>query len=128
MATEPDPPMDGLAARFVDALRQLEGDGDVGPLADLYAADSVAGNVLRVDAFSGPDGAREFWTKYREQFGEIASTFDNVIDADGAIALEWSSTGTMQDREVTYRGVTIIEATDDRITRSCAYFDPTALT
>lgn len=128
MATEPDPPTDGLADDFVAALARLERDGDVQPLVDLYADESVSGNVLRVDAFSGPAGANEFWTSYREQFGTIESTFDNVIENDGAIALEWSSTGTMQGRDVAYRGVTIVEVAGDRIVRSCAYFDPTALT
>jgi len=116
----------GIAARFIDALQRLEREGDVEALVELYAADGVAGNVLRIDAFHGADGAREFWSAYRGQFGEIASTFVNVIEGDTA-ALEWSSTGTINGRSVEYRGVTVVEAADGEVRRTCAYFDPTAL-
>lgn len=128
MTNDPDgASADGITARFIDALQRLERDGDVDALAGLYAADSVAGNVLRVDAFHGVDGAREFWSAYRDQFGEIASTFDNVIEGDGTAALEWSSKGTINGRPVEYRGVTVLEAGDGELRRTCAYFDPTAL-
>jgi ketosteroid isomerase-like protein len=128
MTTDPAAPSaGGIAARFIDALQQLERDGDVEALVALYAADGVAGNVLRVDAFSGVDGAREFWSAYRSQFGEIASTFANVIEADDAVALEWSSTGTINGRTVEYRGVTVVESAGGEIRRTCAYFDPSAL-
>ena len=120
-------PADGITARFIDALQRLERDGDVDALAGLYAADAVAGNVIRVDAFQGVEGAREFWSAYRSQFGEITSTFDNVIEGDGTAALEWSSTGTINGRPVEYRGVTVLEAAAGELRRTCAYFDPTAL-
>lgn len=47
---------DGLSQRFADAMRRLEGDGDIEPLVALYAEDCVAGNVLRPDQFQGLDG------------------------------------------------------------------------
>lgn len=121
------PRPDGIAARFIDALQRLERDGEVDALVELYAPDAVAGNVLRVDAFSGTDGARTFWTAYRDQFGEIASTFANIVEGDDAAALEWSSTGTINGRDVEYRGVTVLESAGGALRRTCAYFDPTAL-
>lgn len=128
MTNDPDGrSADGIAARFIDALQRLERDGDVEALVGLYAADSVAGNVLRVDAFHGADGAREFWSAYRSQFGEVTSTFANVIEGDDTAALEWSSTGTSNGRPVEYRGVTVLEAAGGELRRTCAYFDPTAL-
>ena len=123
----PRPSPDDLTARFIDALRRLEEDGDVEALVGLYASDAVAGNVLRVDGYRGPDGAREFWTAYRHQFRTVTSTFDNVVQGDGVAALEWSSTGTVNGRSVAYRGVTVLEADGDAVSRTCAYFDPTAL-
>ena len=100
---------------------------DVEPIASLYRHDGVAGNVLHIDGFHGVDGAREFWTAYRDQFGEISSTFANVIEGAGTAALEWSSAGTINGRRVEYRGVTVLEATEGALRRTCAYFDPRSL-
>lgn len=120
-------PTGGIATRFIEALRRLEREGDVDAIAGLYATDAVCGNLLRMDAFAGSQGAREFWTAYRGQFGEIASSFVTIVEGDGTAALEWSSIGTIGGREVAYRGVTVLESADGRLRRTCAYFDPTAL-
>jgi predicted ester cyclase len=116
-----------IAAPFVAALERLERDGDVEAMASLYRADGVAGNVLHVDGFHGVDGVREFWGAYRSQFGEISSTFENVIEDGERVALEWSSIGTINGRRVEYRGVTVLEANGGALRRTCAYFDPKAL-
>ncbi len=113
---------------FIDALRTLERDSDAGPLAELYADDSVAGNNALDREFTGPDGAREFWTHYRDAFESIESEFRNVVAQDGVAVLEWTSTATVADRpEFRYEGVTVLESDGDRITRSTAYFDPRSL-
>jgi hypothetical protein len=123
----PRPSSSDLPARFIDALRRLEQDGDVEALVALYASDAVAGNVLRVDGYEGPDGARELWSAHRHQLGTVTSTFDNVVEGDGVAALEWSSTGTVDGRSVADRGVTVLEVDGDALRRTCASFDPTAL-
>lgn len=117
-----------LARTFIEALHALENDRDVEPLAALYTADAPLGNVLRPDRFRGPDGARQFWTEYRGTFDDVESRFRNVIAAGDRAALEWRTRGTSQaGKSVQYDGVTVLEMADDRITRSCAYFDPAAL-
>ena len=52
----------------------------------------------------------------------------NVITGQDRAALEWTTTGAGPDgKPFTYTGVTVLEIKDDKITRSCAYFDPSAL-
>jgi hypothetical protein len=117
-----------IAGRFIDALHTLESDRSADALGELYADGSVSGNSATTRTYDGPDGAREFWSGYREAFGEIRSEFRNVVSTDGAAALEWTSTGTLAGGDdVTYEGVTVLEVEADRITRSTAYFDPRAI-
>lgn len=52
-----------LAEQFIGALGQLEAGRDVEPLAALYAEESKTGNIVSPEEFTGPGGAREFWTK-----------------------------------------------------------------
>lgn len=116
---------DQMADRFIAALRTLEDTRDVEPLAALYAEDSQAGNVLAPDHFRGQNGARQFWSEYRGAFGEVESKFRNVIVTDERAALEWITRGTSFDgASLEYNGVTILETAGERVTRSCAYFDP----
>ena len=117
-----------VAHHFIAALHALEDSRDVEPLAQLYAADARVGNVQAPDRFTGPDGARRFWTEYRGTFQELHSEFRNVIATDDRAALEWTTTGSAFDgAAVTYSGVTILEMQGDQVTRSSAYFDPTDL-
>lgn len=117
-----------IAERFIAALRTLEMDKDVEPLASLYAAEAKVGNLIAPDHFHGPDGARKFWTEYRGTFDKAESTFRNVIASEGRAALEWTTEGTSFDGvPFRYAGVTILEIEGDHVTRSSAYFDPSAL-
>jgi ketosteroid isomerase-like protein len=117
-----------LVERFIAALETLEQQRDVEPLADLYAAEAEVGNVVTPHEFTGPDGARDFWTRYREAFGEVRSSFRNIIVAEGRAALEWTSEGTNADgTPFTYDGVSILELDGDAITRFRAYFNPSDL-
>ncbi len=117
-----------VAKNFIEALRTLEDGKDVEPLAALYADDAAIGNVIAPDRFQGRQGAREFWSEYRGTFDAATSTFRNVIAGDGRAALEWTTEGTsFEGQPFQYAGVTILEITGDRVTRSAAYFDPKAL-
>ncbi|MFT4040888.1 MAG: nuclear transport factor 2 family protein [Thermomicrobiales bacterium] len=110
---------------FIDALATLERYRDAEPIAALFAPESEIGNIVSLHEFTGPEGAREFWTAYRETFGEMQSEFRNVIEGEDRAALEWTTTGTSaHGAPVTYSGVSIIEYADDQITRFRAYFDP----
>jgi ketosteroid isomerase-like protein len=113
-----------VADRFVEALWSLEEDRDVEKLVEIHTEDCAVGNVSVPRTFEGHDGLREFWTNYRETFGEMKSEFRNVFaDGEGHAALEWTTTGTSNGDEVRYDGVSILEIEGDKVSRFMAYFD-----
>jgi ketosteroid isomerase-like protein len=113
-----------IAKKFIDALHKLEESRDAGEIVSLYADNAEVVNVVTPHKFNGQDGAREFWTKYRETFGEMRSEFRNEIVTNNRAALEWTTTGNANGgNEIEYSGVTILEIEGDKITRSCAYFN-----
>lgn len=117
-----------IAEQFIDALRALEERRELEAMIALYGEESETGNINAPEKFTGTEGAREFWTKYRETFGEVRSTFRNRIINDTRAALEWTTEGTTANgAPVSYEGVSILEIEGDRITRFRAYFDPEAL-
>jgi steroid delta-isomerase-like uncharacterized protein len=114
-----------VADRFVEALWKLEEDRDVEALVEIHTEDCDVGNVAVPRTFSGHEGLREFWTSYRDTFGDMKSEFRNVFaDEDGHAALEWNTTGTSNGNEVSYDGVSLLEIEDGKVTRFRAYFDP----
>ena len=114
-----------VAERFVEALRRLEEDRNVEALVEIHTEDCDVGNVAVPRAFSGHDGLREFWTSYRDTFGEMKSKFRNVFaDEAGHAALEWSTSGDANGKDVSYEGVSLLEIEDGRVSRFRAYFDP----
>ena len=121
----PDTP----AQAFIAALHALEETKDPAPLAALYTENAVVENVLAPDKFHGPAGAHRFWTEYRGTFGEARSEFRNVIETADRAALEWTTSGTGFDGGAfVYSGVTLLEMdAAGHVTRSCAYFNPSAL-
>ena len=119
---------DVLAEQFTDALSRLEQKRDVEPMTALFAENADVGNVIAPEKFHGPEGARDFWTKYRNTFDTLRSTFRNRILSDGRIALEWTTEGTSGDgNRVEYDGVSILETDGEKITRFRAYFDAGSL-
>ncbi len=117
-----------LADQFTAALAQLEKTRDVNPLAELFSEDAEIGNVLAPEKFHGPEGARDFWKKYRDTFETLESTFRNSIDAGDRIALEWTTQGSSSaSHQLSYDGVSILETSNGKITRFRAYFDAAAL-
>ena len=114
-----------VADRFVEALRRLEEDRDVEALVEIHTDDCDVGNVAVPKTFSGHGGLREFWTSYRDTFGEMKSEFRNVFADDaGHAALEWNTSGDANGNEVSYDGVSILEVEDGKVSRFRAYFDP----
>ena len=117
------------AEQFIAALRAVEERGDVSAMAPLYAADAEVGNVTMTEPARGPDGAEQFWTKYRESFTRVHSEFRNVVQTDRAVLLEWTSeVTTAAGVDTRYDGVSVVELEGDKIRRFHAYFDPNALT
>ena len=114
-----------LAKQFIDALHKLEADRDLETIVGLFSEDCEIGNVVTEDK---DIGVKEFWTSYRESFGEVESTFRNEIITDDVTALEWTTSGTSgEGHEFKYDGVSILEIEADKITRFHAYFDPNKL-
>jgi len=114
-----------VADRFVEALRKLEEARDVEALVEVHTDDCDVGNVAVPKTFSGHEGLREFWTSYRDTFGEMKSEFRNVFADDaGHAALEWNTSGDANGKDVSYDGVSLLEIEDDKVSRFRAYFDP----
>jgi hypothetical protein len=116
-----------LVDDFIDAIATLEQDRNTGSLVELYAEDSQCGNVLDPERFEGPEGAEQFWSAYRSQFADVTSRYHTVVASENSATLEWQSEATINDEPLAYRGVTVLDFANGRITRSCAYFDPTAI-
>jgi ketosteroid isomerase-like protein len=113
-----------LTQQFIEALRVLERDSDPTAMLGLFMENSEAGNIVSTREFIGVEGVREFWETYRASFGEVDSTFRNVIVGNGRAALEWTTTGTSPaGTPIAYEGVSILEMADAKITRFRAYFD-----
>ena len=113
----------GVAERFVEALRTLEDERDVEPLVEMHTEDCEVGNVSVPKTFTGHEGLREFWTSYRNTFGEMRSTFRNVLAAEDKAALEWTPEGASDGEEISYDGVSILEIEGEKVKRFMAYFD-----
>lgn len=113
-----------ITEKFIEALHELEQNRDVEKIAALFSGDAEVNNVVTVDN-SHDLSAKEFWQKYRDNFGEVSSEFSNKIYGENSSALEWTTTGTGADGgDVRYEGVSILETDGDRITRFFAYFNP----
>ena len=83
-----------VADGFVEALRELEENRDVEALVEIHTEDCEVGNVSVRGTFRDHDGLREFWTEYRNTFGETKSTFRYVFASEEGAALEWTTEGT----------------------------------
>lgn len=113
-----------LAEKFIEALGKLESDKDVDAVVELFSDDCVVGNSGAHGHFHGKDAARKFWSRYHSAFKDMESTFRNIVASERCAALEWTTKGTsMQDRHVSYDGVSILEMDEDEIIRFEAYFD-----
>ncbi len=116
---------ENTAKQFIDALHKLESERDLETIVNLFSEDCEIGNVVTDDKNIG---VKEFWTSYRESFGEVESSFRNEIFTDKTAALEWTTKGTNSDgHEFQYDGVSILETDGDKITRFHAYFNPNKL-
>jgi steroid delta-isomerase-like uncharacterized protein len=114
-----------VAEKFVEALWKLEQDRDVEALVEIHTDDCDVGNVAVPRTFSGHDGLREFWTSYRDTFGDMKSEFRNVFaDEAGHAALEWNTSAQANGNDVSYEGVSLLEIEDGKVSRFRAYFDP----
>ncbi len=113
------------AQTFITALNGLEQSGDAKEIAALFGEDARISNPLMSE--TGREGAARFWTAYRSAFSRIASSFTSILEQDGRICLEWTSSGEIEGQAVAYEGVSMLEVGEDGIRAFRTYFDPTRL-
>ena len=119
--------MHNITERFADALHRIDADRDTGPMVELTADDA---ELMKLDGnhqATGKDGATTFWEDYRNVFGDLETTFTGSVIGESSAALEWTSTGTLRSGSpFTYRGVTVIEGDENRLTGVRTYYDSAA--
>ena len=112
------------ARQFIDPLRVLERDCHPTELIGLFSENSEAGYIVSSREFSGSESARASWETSRNTFGEVNSSFRNVIVSGGRAAPEWTTTGTSPaGAPLAYGGVNILEMAVGKITPFRACFD-----
>lgn len=112
---------------FVNALRELEEERNVEPIAALFAEDATLFNP-HIRRMNGARDVRQFWKTYRLTFGSVHSEFRHVLETNECAMLEWKSTGTgPTGRAFRYDGVSVLEFEGERIKTFRTYFDPQAL-
>ncbi len=117
-----------LAEQFISALGEIEHNKNFDQMLALYTDSSEIGNVALSEPLKGQEGAKEFWTSYRDSFDHVSSSFSNKIINDNIIALEWTTEFNRQNSdESSYRGVSVIETGGGKIKRFFAYFNPQQL-
>jgi len=116
-----------MTDRFTDALHRIDSDRDTGPMLELTADDAEMVKLDDRNEAHGKDGAERFWTDYRDVFGDLETTFTASTVGETSAALEWTSTGTLRNgRPFSYRGVTVIEGDDEKVSAVRTYYDSAA--
>ena len=111
---------------FMAALQTAEQSGDTGPLVELHAPEVTVRN-LTDKTWEGQDGAREFWQTYLGNFDQIRSEFTAHREADGLGVMEWVAKGKVKGgRDISYRGVSLIEIEDGKVKAFRTYYDSAA--
>ena len=119
--------MHSMTERFTAALHTIDSDRDVAPMLELTGDDAELMKLDERNETSGKDGAKTFWEDYRNVFGDLETTFTGSVIGETSAALEWTSTGTLRSGSpFTYRGVTVIEGDEDRLTGVRTYYDSAA--
>ena len=115
------------ARRFIAALRMVEQRRDLEPMVELFTDEAELSRLDGQDARRGPDGAREFWTEFRESFDEIKSTVVHATEGENAVALEWHAEGTLPGgQDFSCTGVSVVDIDGARVTGFRTYYDSAA--
>jgi SnoaL-like domain len=108
--------LDAIVDRFVAALGDLHSARDVGPLVELFAEDATLRKLGMPNEERGKEGARSFWSQYRDVFGSVDASFQHVASSDGIAFLKWTSEGTLRNgADFRYEGVSVLEAPGESI-------------
>ncbi len=115
-----------MAKTFMDALKQVEREGEVAPLVALFSDDATLERMTH-KSYQGRGETEAFWREYLEPFGEIATEFVNVTEDGDSVVLEWKSEGTLKGgKSVAYRGVSSFDVEGDKVTSFRTYYDSAA--
>ncbi len=113
-----------ITERFIGALSELESAHDVELMVALFADDCEVGDIAAPKLFRGVEGARRFWTDYRDNFKDVCSIFQKELYSDNKARLEWTTEGKIKNGgKIKYAAVSILETEDEKITRFYAHFD-----
>jgi ketosteroid isomerase-like protein len=117
---------DERARTFATALQEFERSTDPAGLVALFTADA---GLTRLDARGERQDPEAFWREYRDQFDELSTTFEHVVEGDDRCALEWTSRGRLSTgRPIEYRGVTVLEFAGQEVAQLRTYYDTAAFT
>ncbi len=110
---------------FAEALRQLE-QGDDSTLLAMFTDDAELRRPEQ-DHLGAVEDADTFWKQYRDQFQDLSTTFERLVDAGDEGILEWHSSGTLRSgRHIDYAGVSLLTFTADKVSRFATYYDTAA--
>lgn len=114
--------------RFAEALQELERNRDLNAFLRLFS-DRV--RLLRPEVQEdeyGKSGTSEFWQAYLGTFERISSTFLRLEQSGSLAELEWIGEGHLSTgRQVSYRGVSLLEFDDSGlVSRFATYYDTAA--
>ena len=109
--TDTDPM--ALTKRFADALHAVdESEEAIDAMVELFAEGAEIRNAaldLEEQTLEGREGARSFWTTYREQLTDVSTTFRHTTSGEGSGGLFWITSGKGADGEpVEYHGATLL--------------------
>ncbi|MBC7796127.1 MAG: nuclear transport factor 2 family protein [Pyrinomonadaceae bacterium] len=113
-----------IAEKFMGALTELESGRDVEMITALFADDCEIGNAAEQERFRGTEGARKFWTNYRNVFKDVCSIIQNETYSDNNAVLELTTEGKIKNgRKIKYDGISVMETESEKIVRFYAFFD-----
>ncbi|WP_232337809.1 nuclear transport factor 2 family protein [Deinococcus arboris] len=116
----------GTTQAFMAALQNAEASGQLDDLLALHAEEVTLRN-LSAHSWQGLDGARDFWQTYLDNFDQIHSEFSRSQEASGLGLMEWEATGQLKGgRDIAYRGVSLIDLQDGKVTAFRTYYDSAA--
>ncbi|MBB6099204.1 limonene-1,2-epoxide hydrolase [Deinobacterium chartae] len=116
-----------LAENFMRTLQEIERQRDPQPMLAFFDEQSTLRNLGLQEPMHGLEGAQRFWQAYLDNFSEVRTDFNRVIEGPQGIALEWESSGKLGDgRDFRYEGITVLEVDEDKVRHFRSYYDSAA--
>jgi hypothetical protein len=111
--------------QFTLALAAVEARAEFDGMVSLFRDDASLSRADRPDVLRGAEGARQFWSSYRSAFVTVHTELGDATLAPGVITMPWTSQArTLDGADVKWRGISVIEYVDGKISRLQVLFDP----